>query len=85
MKVSESFLLYHIYDELYIYNLCERGLSCQLVLIMSFFYQNASSNVSRLLIGNKIDADPDEIVVTTLRGNNVSHAFFINIFFLLNM
>ena len=55
------------------------------VLIMSSFYQNASSNVSRLLIGNKVDADPDEIVVTTSRGNNVSHAFFGIVFFLPKM
>ena len=52
---------------------------------MSFFYQNAPSNVSRLLIGNKIDADPDKIAVTTLIGNNVRHAFFANVFFLPKM
>ena len=66
-----------MYDERYIQDLCESGLRCPLVLIMSFFYQNTSSNVSRLLIGNKIDADPDKIIVTTSIGNNVSHAFFL--------
>ncbi|KAF1775667.1 P-loop containing nucleoside triphosphate hydrolase [Phytophthora cactorum] len=47
---------------------------------MTQIRQNASSNVNKILIGNKCDVDPSERAVTTKQGQDLADEFGIKFF-----
>ncbi|RQM14153.1 hypothetical protein DD237_004819 [Peronospora effusa] len=47
---------------------------------MTQIRQNASSNVNKILIGNKCDVDPSERAVTTKQGQDLANEFGIQFF-----
>uniref|UniRef100_M4B2D8 Uncharacterized protein n=1 Tax=Hyaloperonospora arabidopsidis (strain Emoy2) TaxID=559515 RepID=M4B2D8_HYAAE len=47
---------------------------------MTQIRQNASSNVNKVLIGNKCDVDPSERAVTTKQGQDLANEFGIEFF-----